>query len=341
VPDINLGRSDFAPVIGEDGSRSIIFGLSAVRNVGEGLVELIVAERDANGPFADFYDFCERVNTTVLNKRTVESLIKAGSFDGCGHPRRGLLVVFEQVVDQIVARRRERDMGVMSLFGDLDTGGAVGFDERTPVPDLEFDKKQRLAFEKEMLGLYVSDHPLMGVERLLSKKVDCAVLDLAECEDGARRTVGGVITNLQRKWTRKGDLMAVFTLEDLNASVEVMVFPKAMAEHGHKLADDAVVLITGRVDRREDVPKLIPQQIDLFEVQVDATPDLRIQVSPNVLSDSLIERLRALLAEFPGESEVYLHLGGQILRLPDRFCADTDSGLAGELRVLLGPDAIL
>ncbi|HNI35333.1 MAG TPA: DNA polymerase III subunit alpha, partial [Microthrixaceae bacterium] len=345
VPDVNRSESDFTPVFvadEESGRRvqQISFGLSAVRNVGEGLVDLIVKARDEGGAFADFYDFCERVDTTVLNKRTIESLIKAGGFDSCGHPRQGLLTVFEQIVDSTVARRRERDMGVMSLFGDVEDT-STGFNEKARIPDLEFEKKQRLAFEKEMLGLYVSDHPLLGAERSLQKKVDCSLMDLADVEDGAMRTVGGVITNLQRKWTKKGDLMAVFVLEDLQSSVEVMVFPKSMADHGHKLVDDAVVIVTGRVDRRDDTPKLIPKDIDLFEPIGDGPPPLRIRVTANQLSDELIGELKRLLSEFPGESDVYLVIGErQIVRLPDPFTVDVESGLVGELRVLLGPEAI-
>ena len=194
VPDVNGSYSDFTPVLpeeGEEGPGKILFGLSAVRNVGSGLVEHIVSEREEHGPYEDFYDFCQRVNTQVLNKKTIESLIKAGSFDSMGHPRQGLLTVYEQIIDQTVARRKEHDMGVMSLFATDDAGPA--FDERIPIPDVDFDKKQRLVFEKEMLGLYVSDHPLFGAETALRKKVDCSLGELAEVEDGSRRTVGGVI----------------------------------------------------------------------------------------------------------------------------------------------------
>ncbi|HSL58534.1 MAG TPA: DNA polymerase III subunit alpha, partial [Acidimicrobiales bacterium] len=185
VPDVNVSQSDFAAVPDPTGATpgSIPFGLSAVRNVGAGLVGLIVAERDANGPFVDFYDFCERVDPSVLNKRTLESLIKAGGFDSLGHPRRGLLTVFEQIVDRTLARRRERDMGVMTLFGEADDGPV--FDERLTIPDLEFDKTQRLAFEKEMLGLYVSDHPLMGAEAALRRRTDGTIAELVDVDDGA------------------------------------------------------------------------------------------------------------------------------------------------------------
>ena len=345
VPDVNGSSSDFTPVIElrEDGTevRKILFGLSAVRNVGSGLVEHIVAERDANGPYDDFYDFCQRVNTQVLNKKTIESLIKAGSFDSLGHSRQGLLLVYEQIIDQTVARRKEHDMGVMSLFADAGDD-TPAFDERVPIPTKDFEKKQRLTFEKEMLGLYVSDHPLLGAESALRKKTDCTLLDLFEVEDGSRRTVGGVITGLQRKWTKKGDLMAVFTLEDLQGAVEVMVFPRTMTEIGHLLADDAVVLLGARVDKRDDTPKLIATDIELFEATVDTDPPLRLHLTPTRLTDETVARLKELFLDFPGESEVLLLLDDRhVLRLPDQYAVSTRSGLVGELRALLGSEAVV
>ena len=341
VPDVNRSASDFTPVRGDDASGSqIVFGLSAVRNVGEGLVSLIVAEREKNGPFLDFYDFCERVDLNVLNKRAMESLIKAGGFDCVGHPRKGLLLAFEAIIDQTVARRRERDMGVMSLFGEVEIG--LEFDERPKISDLEFDKSQRLAFEKEMLGLYVSDHPLLGAEGILRRKTDGSVADMPECEDGSIKIFGGIITGLQRKWTKRGELMAVFTLEDLQATCEVMVFPKAMTEHGHKLDDDVVVCVKARVDKREEAPKLIAMEVDVFEGITDGAPPVHIKVAMHQVSETLIDELKRLLSEHPGESQVFLHLGErQVLRLPDQFCVDASGGLMGHLRVLLGPDALV
>jgi DNA polymerase-3 subunit alpha len=178
VPDVNRSESDFVAAKLEDGTEVIPFGLSAVRNVGEGLVAKIVEEREANGPFADFYDFCERVDMTVLNKKLLESLIKAGGFDSVGHPRRGLLAVFEQIVDATIARRKERDMGVMSLFGELEEVDSGGFSEKAKIPDLHFEKKEQLKFEKEMLGLYVSDHPLSGLEHVLTRAADTGIANL-------------------------------------------------------------------------------------------------------------------------------------------------------------------
>src|SRR5690606_2074192 len=142
----------------------------------------------------------------------------------------------------------------------FESGGddtAVVFSEREPIPDLHFDKKVQLAFEKEMLGLYVSDHPLLGAEEALGRRTESTLDEVVDLADGTSRTVGGVITNLQRKYTKKGDLMAVFNLEDLRSSVEVMVFPKTMTSIGHLLTEDAVVILRARVDKRDDTPKLI------------------------------------------------------------------------------------
>ncbi|MFN8017871.1 MAG: DNA polymerase III subunit alpha [Acidimicrobiales bacterium] len=344
TPDVNRSSSDFVPARLEDGTEVIPFGLSAVRNVGEALVEKLIAERDENGPFADFYDFCERVDLAVLNKKTLESLIKAGGFDSCGHPRRGLLAVYEQIVDATIARRKERDQGVMSLFDMGDDGADAGpaFEERAAIPDLRFEKKEQLAFEKEMLGLYVSDHPLMGAESALRRKTDGSIVEVGEAEDGAMRIIGGVVNGLQRKWTKKGDLMAVFTLEDLQSSIEVMVFPRTMTDIGHMLADDAVLVVKGRVDKRDDQPKFIAMDVEVFEGITDGAPPLRLKVSPHRLDERTVSELKALLERFPGESQVFLHIGdSKVLRLPEQFCADANGGLVGELRVLLGPGAII
>jgi DNA polymerase-3 subunit alpha len=341
VPDVNKSKSDFVPARLDDGTEVIPFGLSAVRNVGAALVHTRGAARPPNGPFADFYDFCERVDMTVLNKKTLESLIKAGGFDSVGHPRRGLLVAFEQIVDNTIARRKEADLGIMNLFGEEVSGGTT-FDEKVKILDMQFEKKEQLAFEKEMLGLYVSDHPLMGAEAALRRKTDGTLLELAEVDDGAMRTIGGVVTSLQRKWTKKGDLMAVFVLEDLQGSIEVMVFPRTMTDIGHVLADDVVLLVKGRVDKREDEAKFIAMDVEVFEGITDGAPPLRLKVSPHRLDAATVDELKSLLTRFPGESQVFLHIGDdKVLRLNESFCVDTTGGLIGELRVLIGPGAIL
>jgi DNA polymerase-3 subunit alpha len=343
VPDVNVSASDFIAVDRPDGTRAIAFGMSAVRNVGEGLVSLMLAEREAAGPFIDFFDFCDRVDVSVLNKRTIESLIKAGGFDSMGYSRKGLLGYFDRIIEDTVARRRKEAEGQFDLFSmaEDDDDGAMVAGTRITIPEEDFDKRQRLAFEKEMLGLYVSDHPLMGAEASLRRRTESTITELEGVEEGTMRTVGGLVTSLQKKWTRKGDLMAVFVLEDLQATVEVMVFPKTMQNYGHLLEDDAVVIVRGRVDARDDQPKLMAMELERFEPVIDGAPPVHVNLRPAALSDELLSALKGLLGEHPGESQVFLHIGDrQILRLPEDFTVSASAGLLAELRELLGPDAV-
>ncbi len=344
VPDINLSVSKFTAVPPPPGEAaagtlgSIPFGLSAVRNVGEGVTDLILAEREAGGPFVDFYDFCERVDTAALNKRTVEALIKSGAFDLLGHTRKGLLAAYERIIDLTVAKRKQHDMGAMSLFDSIDAGPV--FDDRPRIDEGELDKKLKLAFEKEMLGLYISDHPLMGVESSLRRRTDGTVDEILGGEEEAVCSVGGVVTGLQRKWTKRGDLMAVFQLEDLRGAIEVMVFPKTMTEHGHKLEDDAIVIVRGRVDRKEDTPRVMAMELERFEPVVES-PSVTIDLTRSAVNDDLLRRLKGVLADHPGESEVVLQLSErQRVRLADDLSVDASNGLVAELRVLLGSNAV-
>jgi DNA polymerase-3 subunit alpha len=339
VPDVNASFSDFSCE-----GQAIRFGLSAVRNVGEGVSTLLIEERREHGPFADFHDFCDRVDATVLNKRTVESLINGGAFDSLRHPRKGLLNVFEAVVDAALRKRRERDAGTMSLF---DMGGGAAdpvFDDRLAIPDTEFDKTERLRAEKDMLGLYVSDHPLMGVEHALRRLVECSIAELNDLDDGVTRTVAGVVTALQRKYTKRGDLMATFVLEDLAAAIEVMVFPKTMQTYGELLTSDAIVTVRGRIDGREETPKLMAVEITRPEVHADKGPPVKLRVKSTALTDERVQRLREILAASPGESPVLLTLVGPDketdLRLGDEFRCDARNGLFADLRILFGADCI-
>ena len=253
--------------------------MSAVRNVGEGVVGQIVAAREEGGPFVDFYDFCDRVDPSVLNKRTIESLVKAGGFDSLGHPRQGLVHVFETILDTVIDRRRNEAEGQFDLFsavGESDVEAVVG--HRVEIPDTEFPKAQRLAFEKEMLGLYVSEHPLMGAERSLRRHVDSTLSELREAREGELRTVGGIVTALATKYTRRGDFMATFVLEDLAGVLDVMVFPRTMTEYGHVLENDAIVVVKGRVDLRDDAPKLVAMEVIRPEIVLEGGPPVRIKV---------------------------------------------------------------
>jgi DNA polymerase-3 subunit alpha len=335
VPDVNVSESDFSAQ-----GDTIPFGLSAIRNVGAGLVAHIVAEREANGPYTDFYDFCERVDPTVLNKRTIESLVKGGAFDALGHPRKGLCQVFEQIVDRVLERRRREAEGQYDLFG---SAPEIAFDDaRVPIPDVEFDKLPRLAFEKEMLGLYISDHPLLGAERALKQHAETTVAEAREKREGEVAVVAGVITGLNRRYTKRGELMATFTLEDLQSTIDVWVFPKTMHEYGPVLADDAIVCVKGRLDLREDQPKLVAVEIRRPDVVLDdEVRPVRFSLPLSRLTDSTVSALKRVLTEHPGPCPVLLHVGEKVLRLPSEFNVDARNGLLAEVRILLGPNALL
>ena len=352
VPDVNESESDFSVHPSPDsggggrgGGGKVRFGMSAVRNVGEGVVAQIVAARETGGPFTDFYDFCDRVDPSVLNKRTIESLVKAGGFDSLGHPRQGLVQVFETIVDTVIDRRRNEAEGQFDLFsaaGDSQVEAVVG--HRVEIPDVEFAKSQRLQFEKEMLGLYVSDHPLMGAERSLRRHVDATLGELREAREGELRVVGGIVTAYSSRYTRRGDLMGSFVLEDLTGVLEVMVFPRTMTEYGHVLENDAIVVVKGRLDLRDDTPTLVAMEILRPEIAIDGGPPVRIRVKLNALTDDKAARLKGILAEHPGDSPVFVHLEAPekttVLRLGDELLVDPGNGLFAELRVLLGADCI-
>ncbi len=371
-PDVNNSLSDFASTV-IDAAPTILFGMSAVRNVGEGLVGLVVKEREANGPYTDFLDFCFRSEPNVLNKRAVESLIKGGGFDSLGHTRRSLMLVHEAIIDLAVQEYRDRNADQMSMFDLLmsdagdGAGGAMQGSRRADAERLlagivngadggEWPKEERLRFEKEMLGLYVSDHPLLGAMAALRRATDCTISELRDGtvtmggrgggpdgrEGGGMKTVGGVITGLTRKYTKKGDLMAVFTLEDLESAIEVMVFPKTMIDVGHLLRDDAIVAIRARIDDRDDVPKLIAMDVKRLEINLDGGgPPVRILLPDRGLKPAVLDELREILRRHPGDSEVFLHFGRQVLRLPGDFFVAPTTMLFSELRVLLGPDAVI
>jgi DNA polymerase III subunit alpha len=337
VPDVNRSAADFTPVVGEgQGKGTILFGLAAVRNVGASVAEAIVAEREARGPFTDFVDFCERVPIVCLNKQPLDALIRAGAFDSLGHTRKGLLHVHELIVGQIVARRREREQGVLSLFGDAE-GRAPALDQPVAIPDVEFDKKERLAHEKEMLGLYVSDHPLLGLEAALRRRADGSLSEVTELPEGAMRIFAGVITGLQVKWTKRGEQMAVFTLEDLESSIEVTVFPKTMVQYASVIADDAVVTVRARVDKRDEQPKLIASEITAFAGgPATSSEPLRVQLPAGSMSASVLDSLKEVLTAHHGDVAVHLYLGGsgaKGFRLPPEYCVDTSNGVVAALRV--------
>lgn len=347
-PDVNASELDFTPVAGS--GKEIRFGLSAVRNVGEQVVESILKARAEQGAFADFGDFAKKVDAACLNRRTVESLIKAGGFESLGHPRKGLLLVFEQICEQAIARKRAESEGQFSLFGEVEDSGA-GLDETVPIPDVEFDKREKLAAERDMLGLYVSDHPLFGVERILEELSSGSVVRVLEqAQHGGGGGVGhvtlaGILTNVTRKYTRKGEPYVTGTLEDLQGSIDVIFFPATYQVSSELLVEDAILCVTGRLDQGES-PKLIVSAVEEPDLSEATGAPLELRVAPQQCTPAVVETLKGILSGHPGAVGVHLRLAGArngratILRLDEEFCVTRSASLYAELKMLLGPDAV-
>jgi len=343
-PDVNASSARFASV-GED----IRFGLAAVRNVGTNVVESIMRVRREKGAFTDFYDFLRKVDAVVCNKKTVESLIKAGAFDSLGHPRRGLLAVHADAIDSFLDVKRNEAVGQFDLFADLfadDPGGSSGLAVTPPIPVGDWSKSDRLMFEREMLGLYVSDHPLFGLEHILANAADVSIAALSEegtVADGQVLHLAGILSGVQRRITKQGRAWASATLEDLDGAVEVLFFPNTYELVGQYIAEDAIVVVRGRVDRRDDQPRLMAMDLSIPDTSApDVSKPVILALPPSRCTPPLMERLKEVLSSHPGAAEVHLKLlnGGQstLLRLGPVRVAPT-TALMADLKALLGPGA--
>ncbi len=347
-PDVNESVANFAAV-GTD----IRFGLAAIRNVGANVVEAIARTREEKGGFTSFKDFLGKVPAVVCNKRTIESLIKGGAFDSLGESRRGQLEVHDRYVDVLVDVKRQEERGQESLFsafgsfGD-DEGsmpsGTDAFDGLPPVPRAEWDKQTLLAFEREMLGLYVSDHPLFGIEHVLAKHADTSIASLMGEEpkpDGTPVTVAGLITGLQIKRTKKGDLWAIATVEDLDGAIECLFFPNAYLTVSTMLGHDVVCVVKGRVSSRDDSISIFAQELTLPDIKEGPRGPVVVTLPVLRATDAVAERIRRVLGEHPGVTEVHLKLTqpgrSMLMRLDDSLRVTASPALFGDLKALLGP----
>ncbi|MFD5320725.1 DNA polymerase III subunit alpha, partial [Streptomyces sp. NPDC127098] len=326
-PDVNESDADFTP----SGDDRIRFGLTAVRNVGRNVVDSIIRTRDSRGKYADFTDYLDKAEVVVCNKRATESLIKAGAFDQLGHTRRGLAERFEPLIDAAVAVKRREAEGQFDLFGGVGTASS----DSSPVlgppvhfAEAEWPKPRLLAQEREMLGLYVSDHPLFGIEHILDEKADAAIsaFNGGDHPDGAVVTIGGIISGLQRKMTKQGNPWAIATVEDLGGSLDCMFFPATYQLVSTQLVEDAVVFVKGRLDKREDVPRLVAMELqvpDLSHAGSDAP--VRLEMAESAITPASVRRLKEAVLAHPGPTEVHLHVRGlektTVLRLGPRVAA--------------------
>jgi DNA polymerase III subunit alpha len=343
-PDVNSSAADFTTV-GHD----IRFGLTAVRNVGENVVASIVATRKAKGRFADFSDFLRKVEPVACNKKVVESLIKAGAFDSLRHSRRGLMAVFDQAVDSFLGAKRVEATGQFDLFGGDDShpeDPAIDSAFAVAVPDGEWEKIVRLAFEREMLGLYVSDHPLLGVEHVLAAHSECTVgaIQTDQVGDGQQIVIAGILSSVLRRVNKAGAPWASAVLEDLEGSVEVLFFPQTYAQVAVSVAEDAIVVVKGRVDRREDVAKLIASDLTVPDLSEGPRGPVVVSLPAARCTPPVVERLREVLATHPGTTEVQLQLvNGErrtTLRVADGLRVAATPALMGDLKALLGPTCV-
>lgn len=342
-PDVNDSDFDFTPR-GSD----IRFGLSAVRNVGANVVDSIIATRTSRGRYASFMDFIDSVDVSVCNKRVVDSLIKAGAFDSLGDSRRGLVSIHEQVIDAAVELKRAEAIGQFDLFGGMgEDSDDAGLRVIPEIPLGEWEKSIVLANEREMLGLYVSDHPLHGLEQVLATASDCSIAQLHQGErsEGSTVTIGGLVTGVQRKTTKQGSVWAIVTLEDLDGAIDVMVFPQTYVGFGTLLAEDAVVLIKGRIDRPdEDAPRIVAMEVSQPDVSEVESGPVRLTVAAARCIPPVVERLKEILAVHPGTVEVHLHLmaAGRttVLRIDDRLRVTPAPALFADLKALLGPGCL-
>jgi DNA polymerase-3 subunit alpha len=347
-PDVNHSVATFTAV-GED----VRFGLAAIRNVGANVVEAIIAARKSKGEFTSFSDFLNKVPAVVCNKRVIESLIKAGAFDSFGNDRKGMLVVHEQAVDSVIDLKRNEAIGQDSLFGG-DAEAESVFE--VAIPSGEWDKKTRLNFEREMLGLYVSDHPLLGVEHIIARDSECSIAELtgdsdedrpafSTGRDGAQIVkVGGILSGVQRKVTKQGNQWAAATLEDLGGAMEVLFFPQTYQLYATVIAEDAIVIVKGKVDRRDDVPKLIAMDVTIPDLTVTDGAPFVVSLPMVRCVPPVVEQLRDVLRTHPGNTEVHLKLRSPqrttVVRLDDKLRVTASPALHADLKQLLGPACI-
>jgi DNA polymerase-3 subunit alpha len=349
-PDVNESESDFTPIdYPEDAKhgRAVRYGLSAVRNVGEQVVEAIILARRDKGRFTSFFDFCEKVDATVLNKRVVESLIKSGAFDSLEHPRKALMEIHADHIDSVLATKKNEAAGQFSLFGaaDPDAGASASI----PLPTLgadEWERAQVLSFEKEMLGQYVSDHPLLGMERQLAAAADTRLSGLAERTDGAIVTVGGILAKLIKKFTKRGEVYVVAELEDLDGAAECIFFPQVYQANQGILAADSVVIVKARVDAREETRKLIAMEVkpaSTTEVDSSGTPTgpVELYFEARTCNTTTVDRLKGILTAHRGRNPVHLRIRGasktMTVKLGDEFRVDPRNGLYAEIKATFGP----
>ncbi|GFG85179.1 DNA polymerase III subunit alpha [Mycolicibacter algericus] len=342
-PDVNESELNFASV-GSD----IRYGLGAVRNVGANVVGSLIATRTHKGRFTDFSDYLNKIDIAACNKKVTESLIKAGAFDSLGHPRKGLFLVHTDAVDSVLGTKKAQAMGQFDLFGGGD-GESAGADAvfGIRVPDEEWADKHKLALEREMLGLYVSGHPLNGIAHLLAAQVDTPIPAILEGDiaSDTQVRVGGILASVNRRVNKNGLPWASAQLEDLTGGIEVMFFPQTYSAYGAEVVDDAVVLVSAKVNIRDDRISLIANELVVPDFSANAADrPLAVSLPTRQCTMDKVSALKQVLTRHPGTAQVQLRLiSGEritVLELDPSLRVTPSSALMGDLKALLGPGCL-
>jgi DNA polymerase-3 subunit alpha len=332
-PDVNGSQCDFAVVEGK-----IRFGLNAVKNVGDSAARAIVAARGDGGPFASLWDFTERVDPQVVNKRALESLVKCGALDSTGASRRGMLEALEHALSHGQRASDERLRGQSSLFAEVEEKF-----EHPPIGSEEYEKNELLRQEKEALGLYVSEHPLEAIRAQLRRKTDATLAELERRRDGEIVTVAGIVSAIKQLTTKKGDPMVFLRLDDVVGSAETVVFNSVYAASRELLVADAVLVVKARIDHKEGETKLIALEVTAFE----ATPErreVRLKLDARQARAGIIRELAAVVRDFPGEAPVVVDLetsdGPRTLQFGTDYRVKPEPDFFAEVKALLGEAAV-
>jgi DNA polymerase-3 subunit alpha len=336
-PDVNVSAEDFRVVEGK-----IRFGLNAVKNVGESAVRSILAARDESGPFTSIWEFCERVDPQVVNKRALESLVKCGAFDSTGASRKGMFEVLEDSLSWGGRQQADRLAGQSSIF-DLGDEAEERPRHHRPIPSEEWEKAERLTYEKEALGLYVSEHPLSGIRDALRRKTDAQIVELERRRDGDVVTVGGIVGVLRQTTTKKGEPMVFMRLDDVSGSVETIVFNSVYGASRDLLETDRILVVKGRIDHKEGETKLIAMEVAPFEALPERN-EVRLKLDARRAPAGAIRELAGLLREYPGEAAVVAAIetsaGPLTLAFGPDFRVRPEPDFFAEVKSLLGEAAV-
>ena len=340
-PDINRSRRDFTVV-----DNDVVFGLAAVKNVGLGAVDAILAARDEDGPFKSLFDLCERVDMRKVNRRVLESLVKCGAFDSTGAHRAQLFAALDDAIEHGQKLGRDREGGQSNMFGIF----ADAAPQETPVfdlPDLPpWEEADALAYEKEALGFYITGHPLSRFEEEVARLSTADTVSMQNAKDGQKVRLAGLPTEVKEKTTKKGDRMAFVRLEDLKGSLEMICFPDCYAQARECLAGEQPVLVTGVVDKDERGVKLKASQVESLESAAQAKiVRLRLKLAASGLDRDKLVALKHLLQGKSGSCRVSLHLnvpdkGVAVLALPDQFRVDPAAELIKSVNSLFGHEVV-